>query len=117
MALPALVQAQQYQSRAGHVGFEWPKIQDVLDKLEEELGEFHAAEDSEQRFAEMGDVLFAAVNLARWHKVDAESALRETNMRFRKRFGFIEAAARGQGKSVADFSIEEMLELWKQAKH
>jgi tetrapyrrole methylase family protein/MazG family protein len=116
LALPALVQAEQYQARAARVGFEWPDIQDVLDKLEEELGEFHQAQDGEQRFAEMGDVLFAAVNLARWYKVDPESALRETNARFRQRFSFIERAARQQGRVVADLPLDEMEALWQEAK-
>jgi tetrapyrrole methylase family protein / MazG family protein len=115
-ALPALVKAQLYQARAGHVGFEWPSIQQVLEKLDEELAEVKAAQDSEEQLYEMGDVLFAAVNLARWYKVDAESALREANMRFRRRFGYIEMSARQQGKAVSDFSIDEMLELWEQSK-
>lgn len=116
LALPALAQAQQYQARAGRVGFEWPDIQAVLDKLTEELAELQAASNSDERLFEMGDVFFAAVNLARWYKVDAESALREANIRFRTRFGYIEAVARQQGRAVSDLSIGEMLDLWGQAK-
>ena len=92
LALPALAQAEQYQKRAARVGFDWPDIQGVLDKLAEELGEVHAATDGEERQAEIGDLLFAVVNLARWYKVEAESALREANARFRRRFSYIEAA-------------------------
>ncbi len=86
LALPALVQAQIYQKRAARVGFDWPDIQGVLDKMKEELEEVHAAEDEAHRSMEVGDLIFAVVNLARWYKVDAESALREANARFRKRF-------------------------------
>jgi tetrapyrrole methylase family protein / MazG family protein len=115
-AQPALAQAQQYQKRAARVGFDWPDIQGVLDKLEEELREVHAAADGEERQAEIGDLLFAAVNLARWHQADAESALREANARFHRRFSYIEAAARGQGRTVSDLSLDEMEALWQEAK-
>lgn len=115
-ALPALAQAEQIQKRAARVGFDWPDIQGVLDKLEEELGEVHAAADGDERAGELGDLLFAAVNLARWHKVDAESALRETNLKFRRRFAYIEAAARAQGRALNEMSLDEMEALWQAAK-
>lgn len=116
VALPALLQAEAYQKRAARVGFDWPDIQGVLDKLEEELREVHQATDGPERASEIGDLLFAVVNLARWYKVDPESALRECNARFRQRFGHIEAAARSRGKSVADLSLDEMEVLWQEAK-
>ena len=116
LALPALVQAEQYQQRVARVGFDWPDLQGVLDKLEEELREVHQAEDGEERAAEVGDLLFAVVNLARWYKVDSESALREANARFRKRFSYIEKAARQQGRAVSDLSPDEMEALWQEAK-
>ncbi len=119
VALPALVQAEQYQKRAARVGFDWPDVQGVLDKLEEELGEVHAARQngsSAEVAAEIGDALFALVNLARWYKIDPESALRGCNARFRQRFGHIEAAARRQGRSTADLSLDEMEALWQEAK-
>jgi tetrapyrrole methylase family protein/MazG family protein len=116
LALPALVQAQEYQERAAHVGFDWPEIQGVVDKVQEELGEVFAAPDSEQRAAELGDLLFAVVNLARWYEVDAESVLREANARFKARFTKIEAAARQGGRSVSDMSLEEMEAIWQAAK-
>lgn len=116
LALPALVQSDQYLQRAARVGFDWPDLQDALDKLQEEIGEVQEAPAGLARFNEMGDVLFAAVNLARWYQVDPESALRAANLRFRKRFGAIEAAARKQGKSVSDFSLSEMEEIWLSAK-
>jgi len=117
LALPALVQAEQYQKRAARVGFDWPDVSGVLDKLEEELGEVKTAGDGAARNDEIGDLLFAAVNLARWYDVDPESALREANARFRKRFAYIEETARSQGRSVADLSLEEMETYWQQAKH
>ncbi|MEW5873275.1 MAG: nucleoside triphosphate pyrophosphohydrolase [Chloroflexota bacterium] len=116
LALPALVQAEQYQQRAARVGFDWPELQGVLDKLDEELREVQEAVGDVERFAEVGDLLFAAVNMARWYKVDAESALREANARFRKRFSYIEKAAREQERSVSDLSLDEMEALWRAAK-
>ena len=116
LALPALVQAGQFQKRAARVGFDWPDLRGVLDKLDEELGEVHAAGDSAQRADEIGDLLFAVANLARWYKVDAESALREANARFRKRFAYIEAAARAAGRQVSDLSTGEMQAYWREAK-
>jgi tetrapyrrole methylase family protein/MazG family protein len=88
----------------------------VYDKIDEELVELHQASGQEERASEAGDLLFAAVNLARWLEVDAESALREANMRFRKRFAQIEATAREKGKSVSDLSLDEMEALWQKAK-
>jgi tetrapyrrole methylase family protein / MazG family protein len=116
LAQPALVQAEQYQKRAARVGFDWPNIQGVIDKLKEEWAEVQAAEDAESRASEIGDLIFSVVNLARWHKVDAESALREANLRFHDRFAFIEAAARNQGKDISDLSASQMDELWEGAK-
>jgi tetrapyrrole methylase family protein/MazG family protein len=115
-ALPALSQAEEIQRRAARVGFDWPEIQGVIDKVHEELGEVRDASDAESLAAEIGDLLFAVVNLARWHGVDAESALRESSTRFRRRFAAIEESAREQGKSIADFSLEEMETLWQSAK-
>jgi MazG family protein len=115
-ALPALTQAEEYQKRAARVGFDWPAVQGVLDKVGEELGELRDAADEQQRSAEFGDLLFALVNLARWYSLDAESALREANARFKTRFSKIERAARTQGKQLSDLSLEEMDALWEQAK-
>jgi tetrapyrrole methylase family protein/MazG family protein len=116
LTLPALAQAEKYQQRAARVGFDWPDVQGVLDKLEEELGEVHAAADGEERAAEIGDLLFAVANLARWYKVEPESALRQANARFRRRFTYIEQAARSQGRQVSDLTLDEMEALWQQAK-
>ena len=116
VALPALSQAESYQKRAARVGFDWPNIQGVYEKIDEELAEIHQASGQEERVGEVGDLLFAAVNLARWLEVDAESALREANMRFRKRFEQIESSALEKGQSVSDLSLDEMEALWQKAK-
>lgn len=114
--LPALVQAEEFQKRAARVGFDWQKIQGVIDKVDEEMNEVRLALDGEARAAEIGDLLFAVVNLARWYDVDAESALREANTRFQERFGRIEQAALAQDRSVSDLDLDEMEALWQSAK-
>jgi tetrapyrrole methylase family protein/MazG family protein len=114
-AMPALLQAQTYQKRAARVGFDWPEIQGVLDKLNEEWNEFNEAA-AERKAEELGDVLFAAVNLARWYDINAEDALREANARFKKRFAVIEQAARDLGKNLDEMSLDEMEEHWQRAK-
>ncbi len=117
LALPALVQAQQFQARAARLKFDWPDIPGVIDKVFEEIEEVRQAGSAAELHAEIGDLLFAVVNLARWYKVDAESALRQGNQRFRQRFKYIEHAARAQGKQVSDFSLDEMDQFWEDAKH
>jgi tetrapyrrole methylase family protein/MazG family protein len=116
LALPALVQADQYVRRTARVGFVWPKQQDVLDKIHEELAEISQAETMEDRSAEVGDLLLAVVDLARSLEVEPESALREANARFRKRFGYIERKAADLEKSISEFSIEQLLAFWQEAK-
>ena len=116
LALPSLTQAFPLQDRAARVGFDWPSEDGVVDKIAEELGELDRAKTSAEFEDELGDVLFAVVNLARWHKVDAESALRGTNSKFRKRFGYIEASARERGLSVAELGFDELNRLWEEAK-
>lgn len=116
ITMPALSQAQTYQVRAARVGFDWHEIQGVYDKLNEEINELRAAQDSFSQEKEIGDLLFAVVNLARWLKVDAESALRESNARFRGRFVHIEKVARDQDRQLSDLSLEEMEHHWQAAK-
>lgn len=115
-SLPALAQAQEIQDRAARVGFDWAEIEPVYAKVEEELAEVRSAQGAEQLEKELGDLLFAVVNLARWYKVDGESALRITNEKFRKRFAYIERTAREQGKELTSMSLAEMDALWDQAK-
>lgn len=114
--LPALSQAQSIQDRAARVGFDWPDISPVLDKVHEELEEVRTAEGERERAKELGDLLFAVVNLVRWHKVDAESALRQTNLKFRKRFSYLEQQAKSTGRELQKMTLAEMDALWEEAK-
>jgi len=116
IALPALTQAQEFQERAARVGFDWPEIEGVIVKICEEAEEIRAAADDEARAAEMGDLLFSVVNLARWLTIDSESALRQANERFRERFIQIETAAHRQGRNLGDLTLEEMDDLWEASK-
>jgi tetrapyrrole methylase family protein/MazG family protein len=116
LALPALSQGQEYQDRAARVGFDWPEIEGVLDKIKEEIEEIKTAETDFELASEIGDLFFAIVNLARWKKVDAESALRGTNMKFKKRFAYVEQGAKKQGRNLSDLTLDEMDALWNEAK-
>jgi MazG family protein len=111
-AQPALAEAQKLGSKASKQGFDWPDVRGVVDKIREELDELQAA-DAAGVGEEIGDLLFAVVNLARFHKVDAEQALRNTNAKFRRRFGHVE---RELAKPFGEATLEEMEELWQQAK-
>ena len=115
-SLPALNQAQEYQDRAARVGFDWPEIEDVLDKVREEIEEVKTAENPEQVKGELGDLFFVLVNLSRWRGVDAESALREANLKFRRRFAHVEKNAKTQGRNLSDMTLEEMDSFWNDAK-
>jgi MazG family protein len=118
-ALPALVEAQQIASRAAGVGFDWENPDQVIEKLHEELAEFDQARRNASQSEledEMGDMLFVLVNLARFVKVDPEQALRRTNAKFRERFGFIERKLAERGKTLEQSTIQEMEELWQEAK-
>jgi len=115
-ALPALTQAQEYQDRAARVGFDWPVVDGVLEKIFEEIQEIKMANNNEELAGEIGDLFFALVNLARWKKIDAESALRETNLKFKQRFAYVEKGAKQHGLSLSDMTLEEMDILWERAK-
>jgi len=115
-ALPALSQAQEYQDRAARVGFDWPEIEGVLDKVREEIEEIKNAESDFELAAEIGDLFFALVNVARWKAVDAESALRGTNLKFKKRFAYVEQGAKRQERNLSELSLEEMDVFWNDAK-
>ena len=91
-------------------------IEDVLDKIMEEMEEYRNAETKEEKKEELGDLFFAMANLARWLEVDPEAALRETNTKFRQRFSVIEEEARKMEKQLTDMTLEEMDEIWERAK-
>lgn len=118
-ALPALLRAQKLQSRAARVGFDWPNVSGVIEKIREELMEVEQALLAQNKAAieeELGDLLFAVVNLARFQGVDAENALRGTNQKFIRRFHYIEAQLATLGKTPAESTLNEMGEYWEKAK-
>ena len=112
-ALPALLRAEKLQKRAARTGFDWPDTRGVMAKIEEELREVHEAASPEEHQEEVGDLLFAVVNLARHLKVDAEVALRGANAKFEARFRAMEAMA---GDGFAGLSLDEKERLWQSAK-
>jgi nucleoside triphosphate diphosphatase len=120
LALPALVRAAKLQRRAARVGFDWPEPAQVLDKLDEEIAELRtelqAQADQDRLSDEIGDLLFAVVNLARHLEVDGEAALRQANAKFERRFRAIEEALGARGRRLEDASLDEMEALWRQAK-
>lgn len=115
-ALPALIQAQEFQSRAARVGFDWPEIEGVLEKVKEEIEEVRAAANPEELTDELGDLFFALVNLARWKKIDAESALRTASQKFKNRFHYIEQHGQKTGRPLQEMSLQELDDLWNEAK-
>ena len=118
-SVPALMEARQISSRAANAGFDWSNVEQVLEKLNEELTELDGARKTgtqEELQDEIGDLLFVIVNIARFLKVDPEQALRGTNSKFRRRFDFVEKGLEAQGKSLKESTVEEMESLWQQAK-
>jgi len=118
-ALPALERARKLQKRAANYGFDWETVGPVLAKLKEEIEEFEsalAAGDNAHAEAELGDILFASVNLARHSGIESESALRGANKRFDARFRWIEARLKSQGKVLEKTELSELELLWQQAK-
>jgi tetrapyrrole methylase family protein/MazG family protein len=119
-ALGALQRGQRMQEKAARVGFDWPGVAGILEKLTEELGELaearRAAQDDAHVREELGDVFFTLVNLSRALGVDAETAMREANEKFYKRFSFMEERAGKDGKQLSDLSLDELEELWQLAK-
>ncbi len=118
-SLPALMEASKIASRAAGAGFDWNNVDEVLEKLREELVELDGARKSQSAEAlqdEIGDLLFVIVNIARFLKVDPEQALRGTNSKFRRRFTHVEQGLEAQGKSPKEATIAEMESLWQEAK-
>ena len=108
------------QEKAARVGFDWPNIGGILDKLREELEELAEAQrikqDDPHVREELGDVFFTIVNLSRALGIDAETAMREANEKFYRRFAYMEERAAAEGKSLSDLSLDELEELWQLAK-
>jgi tetrapyrrole methylase family protein / MazG family protein len=115
-AMPALAYALEISRRAVRVGFEWPDLQGVLDKVEEEVGEIKNAGTLAEKSDEIGDLLFTLVNYARWENVDAEAALREANQKFYRRFAKVEAMAKQRHYDLQKLSPKEWDSLWEEAK-
>lgn len=125
-SLPALVKAYRIQDKVANVGFDWEKREDVWDKVKEEISEFESelrklkvesgklkgGEEEE----EFGDLMFALINAARLYKIRPDNALEKTNMKFIRRFNYVEAKAHEQGKRLEDMSLDEMEALWQEAK-
>jgi tetrapyrrole methylase family protein/MazG family protein len=114
--LPALSYSQDIQGRVARVGFDWEDTDGVIDKLAEEIRELKEADSGERRAREFGDLLFTLVNVARRLGIDAESALRQANRRFYRRFAYMEEACRKRGVNFAELSFEEQNNLWEEAK-
>ena len=123
-SLPSLVKAYRIQDKVANVGFDWEKKEDVWAKVKEEIAEFEAELTNERKNeltnermeAEFGDLLFALINAARLYKIKPDNALERTNLKFIKRFNYIEARAKEKGKELKDMSLAEMDELWDEAK-
>jgi len=114
--LPALAASQEMQERAANIGYEWPSIEGVLDKVTEELGELASASTDAERAEEYGDLLFVLVNVARWKGIEAEAALRAANDKFRRRFRSVERQAARRGVALRDLDFEALDGLWDAAK-
>lgn len=118
-SLPSLIKAYRIQDKARNVGFDWRKKEDVWDKVREELSELETelkSEDTGRSTRELGDFLFSIINAARLYHLDPDNALEHTNQKFIARFGYIEAQARAMHKDIKELTLEEMDQLWNEAK-
>ena len=123
-SLPSLVKAYRIQDKVANVGFDWEKREDVWAKVKEEIAEFEAELTNERMNeltnerveAEFGDLLFALINAARLYKIKPDNALEQTNLKFIRRFNYVESKAKENGKELKDMSLAEMDELWNEAK-
>jgi MazG family protein len=123
---PALMEAHQLSTKAARVGFDWKNVDEIFDKLQEEIGELRTAIQNHSNLKdeathtrvreELGDLLFAATNIARHLQVEPEAALKLTNRKFRQRFNYIEEKLRLRGQAFNETSIDELEALWQQAK-
>ena len=111
-SLPSIVKAYRIQDKVANVGFDWKQKEDVWEKVKEEIAEF----EQDPSEAELGDILFALINAARLYKLRPDNALEQTNLKFIRRFNYVEAKAKEQGKELQDMTLEEMDALWNEAK-
>ena len=119
-SLPSLIRAQRLQQKASYAGFDWEKIEQVWGKINEEIIELKEAEisgNNQHIEEEMGDLLFAIVNLSRHLNISSEDALRKTNQKFIRRFKKVEEGIKAKGKKLNEASLEEMDSIWNEAKH
>ena len=114
--LPALAASQEMQERAANIGYEWPNVEGVLDKVHEEIAELRAAVTPAEQAEEYGDLLFVLVNVARWQGIEAEAALRAANDKFRRRFASVERQAAERGVALRDLDFTALDALWDTAK-
>lgn len=118
-ALPSLVKAYRIQDKARNVGFDWERREDSWDKVAEELGELRAElekDDKERSTSEFGDFLFSLINVSRLYHINPDNALESTNQKFMRRFNYVEAQAKAQGRRLQDMTLQEMDALWDEAK-
>jgi tetrapyrrole methylase family protein/MazG family protein len=114
--MPALAYSQSIQRRVAGVGFDWEKVEEIIDKLAEEVSEIKNATDQQEKAKEFGDLLFTLANVARRLDIDLEMALRSANQRFCRRFAYMEEACRNRGVSFGSLSFDEQNALWEEAK-
>jgi len=114
--LPALAYSQSIQRRAASVGFDWDKVDDIIEKLVEEVEELREAVDHEEKIREFGDILLTLANVGRRMDIDVESSLRQANARFTRRFNYIEEECRNKGIDLKSLTLAEMDKLWDEAK-
>jgi tetrapyrrole methylase family protein/MazG family protein len=114
--MPALAYAYEISRRAVRVGFEWENIEGVIDKMAEEIKEIKESGNQEEKECEYGDLLFTLVNIARWEGIDAESALREANQKFYRRFSRMERLCHERGMDFAKLSFKDKDDLWEEVK-
>ncbi|MBN2462947.1 MAG: nucleoside triphosphate pyrophosphohydrolase [Dehalococcoidia bacterium] len=114
--MPALSYSQSIQRRVAGVGFDWEKVEEIIDKLAEEVAEIKQALDQQERAKEFGDLLFTLANVARRLDIDLEMSLRSANQRFCRRFACIEESCRERGINLASLSLDEQNALWEEAK-
>ena len=118
-SLPALVKAYRIQDKVANVGFDWERREDVWAKVHEELDELQVElnkEDGGDKEAEFGDLLFAMINAARLYKIRPDNALEQTNLKFMRRFNYLEQKAKEKGHALKDMTLDEMEALWQEAK-